>query len=302
MGHELCGGRQRITVVIATRNRVVELDRTLNRLSVLPERPPIIVVDNASSDATARMVRERHPRVELVAARENLGAAGRTVGARRASTPYVAFSDDDSWWAPGALASAADLLDADPRLGLIAGRTVVGPHRLPDPVDWPMLRSPLTSGRPLPGPRVLGFLACASVARREALLAVGGFSRILLVGAEERLLAYDLRAAGWELAYVHEVVAHHHPSSVRDPERRRALTFRNDLLIDMLRRSWPRVLAHAVALVTAARVDPAARSALAGAARRLPRVLRDRRRLPPRVEADARILDMEGGRGVVSAA
>ncbi|MDO0931403.1 hypothetical protein QQY66_06815 [Streptomyces sp. DG2A-72] len=36
---------------------------------------------------------------------------------RHADTPYVAFSDDDSWWTPGALRQAADLLDVHPRLG-----------------------------------------------------------------------------------------------------------------------------------------------------------------------------------------
>jgi hypothetical protein len=37
---------------------------------------------------------------------------GRTLGVRAATTPYVAFSDDDSWWEPGALQSAADLRNA----------------------------------------------------------------------------------------------------------------------------------------------------------------------------------------------
>lgn len=39
---------------------------------------------------------------------------------------------------------------------------------------------------------------------------------------EETLLAYDLAAAGWQLCYVADVVAHHHPSPIRadpPPER-----------------------------------------------------------------------------------
>ncbi len=72
--------------------------------------------------------------------------ASHSCGARRAaalppaptasrccSTPYVAFADDDSWCEPGALAAAARRFDADPRLGLLAARILVGarPARRP---------------------------------------------------------------------------------------------------------------------------------------------------------------------------
>ncbi len=57
---------------------------------------------------------------------------------------------------------------------------------------------------------MLGFLACSAVLRRRAFCEVGGFSRLLFFVGEERLLCYDLAAAGWERAYLHDVVAHHH--------------------------------------------------------------------------------------------
>lgn len=87
-----------VTAVIATRNRRSELCATLERLSALPERPEIIVVDNGSRDGTAQAVRRSFPRVELITLRRNQGACARNVGVRRAGTPYVALSDDDSWW------------------------------------------------------------------------------------------------------------------------------------------------------------------------------------------------------------
>lgn len=102
-----------VTVVIATRDRVAELRRTLAVLTALPEGPAVIVVDNGSRDGTARAVRGEFPGVTLIRNRRNRKAAARNQGVRRAATPYVAFSDDDSWWDPGALARACDLLALD---------------------------------------------------------------------------------------------------------------------------------------------------------------------------------------------
>ena len=179
----------RVTVVIATRNRRPELLRTLGRLRDLPERPPVIVVDNASADDSPAAVRDRFPAVTLRVLPRNAGAAARNVGVALAATPYVAFSDDDSWWEPGALARAATALDADSRLGLVAARTLTGPAREPDPVNALMARSPLRDGGTA---EVLGFLACACVVRKEAFLRAGGFSQLLFFIGEERLLSYDL--------------------------------------------------------------------------------------------------------------
>jgi hypothetical protein len=92
-----------------------------------------------------------------------------------------------------------------------------------------MADSPLQPADDLPGPPLLGFIACGAVVRRDAFLEVGGFDARLGVGGEEELLALDLAARGWGLAYVDEVVAHHYPSPSRDPADRRRLLVRNAL-------------------------------------------------------------------------
>src|SRR5687768_16588329 len=96
----------KVAVVVATRDRRDNLAATLERLLALPECPAVVVVDNGSSDGTPAMVRARYPAVRLIALDHNLGSAARTVAARGLDEPYVAFADDDSWWAPGALPAA----------------------------------------------------------------------------------------------------------------------------------------------------------------------------------------------------
>jgi GT2 family glycosyltransferase len=250
-----------MTVLIATRNRRPGLCATLDRLSALPERPGIIVVDNGSRDGTASAVRRAFPHVDLVGLQRNQGACASNVGVRRARTPHVAFSDDNSWWEPGALERAAAVLDATPRAGMLAAATLVGPEGVPDPVNTLMADSPLARDS-LPGPRVLGFLGCAVVARRRAYLAAGGYSRPLFFGGEEELPAYDLAASGWPVVYRDDIVARHWPSPTRDARRRRRQELRNQVLVAWLRRPLPRAIGDTA-----------------------------RRRLPAAIEADIRLLE-----------
>ncbi|MCU4183097.1 glycosyltransferase [Acidiferrimicrobium sp. IK] len=228
----------RTTVVIATRDRREELLRTLQRLRDLPERPPVVVVDNASSDGTPAAAREFGGRVEVLALPANLGAAARTVGVRAARTPLIAFCDDDSWWAPGALRLAAARFDKDPALGLLAARVLVGPDERLDPTSAVMAAGDLDESL-RPGGRgrrgVTGFLACGAVVRARAFCAVGGFEPHLMIGGEEEMVALDLAAAGWKLVYEPEVVAHHYPSRARHAASRNRHLARNLLLTAWLR-------------------------------------------------------------------
>jgi GT2 family glycosyltransferase len=267
----------RISVVVATRDRPRSLDRTLGKLEALPERPRIVVVDNGSCGDGSRHAVSCHPGAELIELDANHGAAARNVGVRRAGTPYVAFADDDSWWAPGALRTAADTMDRYPTLALLAARVLVGPEERLDPVSSQMSQSPLGTPVGGPGPRVVGFVACGAVVRRSAFLACWGFDPRLGIGAEEQLLAFDLAAAGWGCCYADQVVAHHYPSPRRDPRHRRRIVARNELWCLWLRH--PRRAAGRGTLRAVARAARD-RDVLAGLSRSvagLPWVLAERR-------------------------
>lgn len=277
---------QSVTVVIATRDRKDELLRTTTRLRALPERPEVIVVDNGSADA------EPVPDTVTIRMPRNLGAAARNIGVRAARTPYVAFSDDDSWWEPGALRRAVEVFDAHPRLGLIAARTEVGPQREPDPINDLLAASPLLDDDGLPGPPVLGFLACASVVRRQAFLEAGGFHPVLFFVGEEALLAMDLAARGWVCCHLDDVVAVHEPSAHRPaPQHRHRAELRNATLTTWLRRPLGTALSSTARLARSAVSSGDARAALGGTLVRLPQALRHREPLPGRVESAVRLLE-----------
>ncbi|MFF9485120.1 glycosyltransferase family 2 protein [Streptomyces sp. NPDC014676] len=281
----------RTTVVVITHNRRPELLRTLAELAALPEEPPVTVTDNGSTDGTADAVARRHPDVRLLRPGRNLGAVGRNLAVRDVRTPYVAFCDDDSWWSPGSLAGAADLLDRHPALGSVTARIIVEPDGTDDPIVRELRESPVPGPPWLPGPALGSFLAAATVLRTGAFRAAGGFHPRLWLGGEEELLAADLAADGWWLTYADHLTVHHQASAVRDATLRRTHGLRNTLWFTWLRRPARSALRRTLHLARTVPRDTASLRAFAEAAAALPWVLRERRVLPDEVESRLRLLE-----------
>jgi GT2 family glycosyltransferase len=280
------------TVVMITKDRKDEALRAVQRLLDLPDGVRVILVDNGSSDGTADAIRSRYgSEVVTVALPKNLGAGARNIGVHLAATPYVAFCDDDSSWAPGALGAAAHVLADHPRLGLLAARVLVGDDQIPDPVCDAMAATPLPADDDLPGPAVLGFIACGAVVRRTAFLEAGGFDARYGVGGEEGPLAIELASRGWQLAYVSSVVARHWPSPVRDRHLRRRTVLRNALWLAWRRRRWPSAIAQTVRCLMLAATDATARAALAEAIFDGRAIMDDRRPVDRALERRLRLVD-----------
>jgi GT2 family glycosyltransferase len=280
-------GDPRVGVVVMTWNRREEVVTSVGRLLALPERPVVVVVDNGSTDGTDRALHETFAdsRLEVVPLDHNAGAVARNVGVGRLGTPYVGFCDDDTWWEPGALSLAADAFDAHPGLAVVTATVLVEPGSREDPIVAELRGSPVRGPDWLPGPALGSFLGGASVLRRDAFVAAGGFSRRLWLGGEEELLAADLAAAGWELCYLPSLVVHHRASVLRDSRLRRRVGLRNTLWFTWLRRPVPAAARRTLVLARTVPHDRVSALAALDALRGLPWVLRERRVLPPHAEA-----------------
>ncbi|TDC47498.1 glycosyltransferase [Jiangella ureilytica] len=277
-----------VTTVVITNGGGDMLGRTMPR-----HRAPLIVVDNGSTDGAVDAAVRGRDDVRVVRLPGNIGAVARNVGVAAARTPYVAFADDDSWWAPGALDRAAAILRDHGDVALVAARILVGPGNRPDPTCARMLESPLPAwhdGDGAAGRSVIGFIACATVVRRDAFLRAGGFDDVVFFAGEEERLALDLLSAGWRLVYVPDVVAHHDPQPARDRRHRGRLIVRNSILTALMRRPWPVALGRARAALGSA-------DGRAGLAAALPRVvsgLRQRRPVAPHVERAVAVVERFG--------
>jgi GT2 family glycosyltransferase len=272
----------RVTVVVLSHNRVEQVLKTLAKLVALPDRPSIVLVDNASTDGTSERVSLRYPSIRVVTSKANLGAAGRNLGVACVVTEYVAFCDDDTWWQADSLSRAVSILDAWPEVGVLSARVVVGEDEASDATCALMKASPL-GAHALPGPALIGYMAGASVFRTAVFRRAGGYEPKLFIGGEEELVALDVLASGLAIVYADDLVVHHHPSTLRDSARRRRLLARNAAWIAWLRlpmrEAWRATLR---ALVLMRREGTLLRDAAAmfGA---LPWALARRRVIPPGV-------------------
>ena len=139
----------------------------------LPEQPHVVVVDNGSTDGTAEAVRDRHPGVRADRQPEPTWArSAATWASRCVDTPYVAFCDDDTWWEPGSLRTAADVLDAAPAAGRASPRgSWSSPAAREDPIVAELRDSPVLGAAWLPGP------GAGQLPRRGRRGAPGGLRR-----------------------------------------------------------------------------------------------------------------------------
>ena len=122
----------RVVAVVVTWNRRELLAEALS--AVMEQRPAphaVVVVDNASTDASPDLVTERYPEADLVRLHVNVGGAGGfAAGIDRAMTAHAAelvwLLDDDTVPEPGALAALLDAWQRHPGVTptLVASRVL----------------------------------------------------------------------------------------------------------------------------------------------------------------------------------
>lgn len=196
-----------IDVVIPTYDRAELLRSCLEHLERQEEPHTVIVVDNASSDGTAELVRERFPHVRLVELPENLGF-GRAVnrGVEAGEGEIVVLINNDVDVEPGFLSAIAAPLRRDPTVGSVAGVLLVpGGERIDAAgvvIDRGLGGYAYMGGAP---PSALadpprGLMApCGGAAayRRSAFDAVGAFDPEIFAYHEDVDVGLRLLAAGW---------------------------------------------------------------------------------------------------------
>ena len=191
--------RPTITIVFVVYNRRDDLRESLERMLFQSdydrELVDVIVVDNASTDGSADMVREEFPQVQLIARETNIGAPAWNEGYARARGDYVLTLDDDCYLEPAGLSkavAAAREHDAD----LVSFRVV----STEDP-DHDFTKNYRTG--------LFSFWGCAWLISRGALQELGGYDPQIFMWANELELMLRFYDRGYRHLHDPEIVAYH---------------------------------------------------------------------------------------------
>src|SRR5690606_36957589 len=126
---------------------------------------------------------------------------------------------------------------------------------------------------------------------RTAFVEVGGFESRYFIGGEEDLVALDLAARGWTLAFFPHIIVHHYPSAEREKSRRGHLLLRNAVWTSWLRRPLPSAARRTISLLAPSAQEQIQRGMLQDIVCGLPWVLKRRRVVPSEIERSLELLE-----------
>lgn len=240
---------ERVTSSVISHSNPESLARCLNALEVAQRScsfsAGVTVIDNASRDGSAEMVRELYPHARVIDQHVRRGfAANHNSVIKATMSDYVLILNDDTEVAPDALALLVKFLDVRPEVGVVGPRILDGAGvsmdsalALPSITRsaklaislglWDYVQSRGTDRRPV------GFVhGCALLMRRSALDAVGPFDESFFMYREDVDLCKRMHDGGYEVWFLPEAAVKHigRASTARYPRARVTEMWRSNAL------------------------------------------------------------------------
>ena len=216
-----------ITAIVVTHDSAQVLPDCL--MALMGQGAGVIVVDNASADASADIALALGARLVRNDANEGYGRANNR-GIHEAETPLVLITNPDLVLQPGAvpalLAAAESWPDAAmfaPRIVEPSGRVFFQPRSLLSPGFLNQAKATALPTGDACAPFLSG--ACLLI-RREVFLQLGGFDPDIFLFYEDDDLCRRMRDAGQALVHVDAALAHHGRGKSARPKPGRIFTTR----------------------------------------------------------------------------
>jgi hypothetical protein len=181
-----------VTVNILSFNRKDELRNTLNQVYEQDYKNiEVIVVDNASSDGSAEMVKSEFPQVQLIQLEKNIGIAGWNEGFKAAKGEFILVLDDDSYPLSGSIINGIEKFYSSSNLGIVAFKVF----------DLNMNE---TDSIYLQENNLLYFIGCAALIKKSIFYEVGFFSKILFIYEHEIDFTIRVINSGYSIILINQ--------------------------------------------------------------------------------------------------
>lgn len=188
-----------VTVNILSFNRKDELRNTLTKVYEQDYKNiEVIVVDNASSDGSAEMVKSEFPSVQLIQMEKNIGIAGWNEGFKAAKGEYVLVLDDDSYPDNNTLYNGIQVLNENNDAGIISFNVYNLLYKFSETQFFDY--------------NPFSFNGCGALIKREVLLKVGHYNELFFIYLNE--LEYTARSynQGFKTIYFEKSLVYHNQS------------------------------------------------------------------------------------------
>ena len=212
----------KLSIVITTKNRKEELRCALKSCREQSYPHEVVLVDDASTDGTAEMVKSEYPEVRLEQARKSSGyIVQRNRAARLAKGDVIVSIDDDAAFSSSDVLSQVVRSFENERIGAVAI-----PYREPKKENRLLQMAPDADGIWITS----HFIGTAHALRRELFVRLGGYRESLVHQGEESDFAIRLLDAGYSVALGVSDEILHFESPKRDYGRMDFFGARNQLL------------------------------------------------------------------------
>jgi len=211
-----------VSIVIVTYNGAEYMDGLCSSLLKAAKVPiELIVVDNASSDATTDIIRRYFPEAKIFALDKNIGF-GRAcnLGAGKARGEYLFFLNQDTEVAPEAVISLFNKANENKDVGLVGAKMKFA--NCPEVINsfghamnrigfaWDYGAGEIDNEKFSREREVLSVCGGAFLIRRNLFLSLGGFDKKFFMYGEDVDLGLRAVAAGYKAVVTPEAVVFHY--------------------------------------------------------------------------------------------
>jgi len=179
----------------------------------------IIVVDNASTDGSADLIKMRFPEVKLIINKKNLGfGGGNNIGIHASRGRYIMILNNDACLGPDCIKELKRSIEKDKRYGACASKILLDNNgNLLDAAGIAICKDGLSIGRGRlesahqyqVEEEVFFSSGCASLFRKEMLDDIGLFDEDFFAYADDTDMGWRARLAGWRCIYNPKAIVYH---------------------------------------------------------------------------------------------
>ena len=155
----------------------------------------MIVVDNASSDGSAEMVKIEFPIVKLIQLEKNIGIAGWNEGFKVAKGEYVLVLDDDSYPDAGTIQRGVEKFCYSESIAIVAFNVIDKSRNVSQTAHY---KKPY-----------LDFVGCGAIVKKSVFSLIGGFDDSIFIFVHELDFSIQVLSAGYTIEYIPDALVFH---------------------------------------------------------------------------------------------